>query len=117
MDRATANPPSRDFDATTAFYAPLGFTTEYRGDGWMILSRGTAVIEFFPHPTLRPARSWFSACLRLDDVAAFFDQVRAAGIPDARRGIPRFHPPAPMGDMTIGALIDRDGSLLRVIAN
>ena len=117
MDRATANLPSRDFDATTAFYAPLGFTTQYRGDAWMILSRGTAVIEFFPHPTLRPARSWFSACLRLDDVDSFFDQARAAGIPDARRGIPRFHPPAPMGELTIGALIDRDGSLLRVIAN
>ena len=117
MDRATANLPSRDFDATTAFYATLGFTTGYRGDAWMILARGSAVIEFFPHPTLRPKRSWFSACLRLDDVDRIFDQVRAAGIPDACQGIPRFHPPAPMGDMTMGALIDRDGSLLRVIAN
>lgn len=117
MDRATPNLPSRDFDATSAFYAPLGFEVSFRNDNWMILERGTATIEFFPHPDLKPAESWFSACLRLDDIEAFFAALRTTAIPDARRGIPRFHPPAPLGDMTMGAVIDLDGSLLRVIGN
>jgi predicted lactoylglutathione lyase len=32
-DRATPNLPSRDFDATEAFYAPLGFERTWRDDG------------------------------------------------------------------------------------
>lgn len=117
MDRATPNLPSRDFDATIEFYAPLGFELAFRNDNWMILERGGATFEFFPHPDLRPAESWFSACLRLDDIDGFFSAVRNAGIPEARRGIPRFHPPEDMSGMMMGALIDLDGSLLRVIAN
>ncbi|MBA4083182.1 MAG: bleomycin resistance protein, partial [Erythrobacter sp.] len=39
-DHATPNLPSRDFAATTAFHAMLGFQQDYRSDGWMILSRG-----------------------------------------------------------------------------
>lgn len=117
MDRTTPNLPSRDFQATTDFYAPLGFGMTFRNDNWMILERGGAVIEFFPHPQLRPAESWFSACLRLDDIESFFSAIRAAGLPEARRGNPRFHPPENMSGMMIGALIDLDGSLLRVIAN
>lgn len=117
MDHATANLPSRDFDATLAFYAPLGFEIGFRDEGWMILTRGGVTLEFFSHPDLTPGDSWFSCCLRLDDVETFIDLVRAAGVPAARRGIPRFHPPEAQGDMTIGALIDPDGTLLRVIEN
>jgi predicted lactoylglutathione lyase len=39
-DHATPNLPARDFIATAAFYAKLGFEEDYRSDGWMILSRG-----------------------------------------------------------------------------
>jgi catechol 2,3-dioxygenase-like lactoylglutathione lyase family enzyme len=121
-DHATPNLPARDFAATSAFYAALGFVEDYRSDGWMILSRGPkdsrVTLEFFPYPDLDPYHSSFSCCLRLDDLEAMMVQVRASGVPNARVGIPRFHPPAldPSG-LTIAYLIDPDGTLLRLIQN
>ncbi|MES2145714.1 MAG: bleomycin resistance protein, partial [Pseudomonadota bacterium] len=64
-DRITANLPARDFAATSAFYAALGFAEAYRGEGWMILRRGPLVLEFFPHPDVDPLTSSFSACIRV----------------------------------------------------
>ena len=69
-DVITANLPARDFCETAAFYERLGFEVEFRDEGWMILSRGPLEIEFFPHPGLDPAASWFSACVRVADVDA-----------------------------------------------
>jgi len=117
-DHATPNLPSRDFAASAAFYARLGFEETYRSDGWMILSRGSASLEFFPYPDLDPFHSAFSCCLRLDDLPAMMAQVQASGVPDARIGIPRYHPPAPdPSGLTIAYLIDPDGTLLRLIQN
>lgn len=117
-DRATPNLPSRDFTTTSDFYWTLGFVEQYRDDGWMILARGDLVLEFFPFPDLDPATSSFGSCLRLDDVDAFYDICVAAGIPEIARGWPRLHRPAmePSG-LRIGALVDPDCSLLRLIAN
>jgi catechol 2,3-dioxygenase-like lactoylglutathione lyase family enzyme len=117
-DAATPNLPSRDFAATEAFYANLGFEEDYRSDGWMILSRGGVRLEFFPYPDLDPYQSSFSCCIRLDDLGAIMAQVEASGVPDARHGIPRYHPatPDPSG-LTIAYLIDPDGTLLRLIQN
>jgi hypothetical protein len=84
-DRATPNLPSRDFESTSRFYAALGFAESWRDEGWMILERGGITLEFFHHPEIDPATSWFSCCLRLDDVQSFFDKVLAAGIPKRRR--------------------------------
>lgn len=113
---ATPNLPSRDFDATEAFFAPLGFETSYRDAGWMILERGTVTLEFFPFPDLDPATSSFSCCLRLDDADGFLDQCRAAGIAETRIGWPRIHRLAREAwGGRVGALIDPDGTLLRVI--
>lgn len=117
-DAATPNLPTRDFAATAAFYARLGFAEDYRSDGWMILSRGDATLEFFPYPDLDPYQSSFSCCLRLDDLAAMMAQVEASDVPHARAGIPRYHPAAPdPSGLTIAYLIDPDGSLLRLIQN
>ncbi|MBC2668806.1 bleomycin resistance protein [Novosphingobium piscinae] len=115
-DHATPNLPSRDFAATLAFYARLGFSESYRDPGWMILERGGLVLEFFPYPGLDPAQSAFSCCLRLDDVAAFHALILASGVPEARTGWPRTHAPRrePWGGL-VGALIDPDGSLLRLV--
>ncbi len=117
-DHATPNLPARDFAATAAFYATLGFAEDCRSDGWMILSRGDATLEFFPYPDLDPYHSSFSCCLRLDDLDAMMAQVLASNVPNARVGIPRFHPPAldPSG-LTIAYLIDPDGTQLRLIQN
>lgn len=115
-DAATPNLPSRDFDATAAFYAALGFEKSWRDERWMILTRGGLTLEFFPHPDLDPATSWFSCCLRLDDLPGFYAACRAAGLPEAGTGRPRLHPPRRMdqgGEMA--ALIDPDGTLLRLL--
>lgn len=115
-DFASPNLPSRDFEATSLFYAKLGFVETWRDDGWMILRRGDLLLEFFPHPGLDPATSWFSCCFRLADVSAFFDEVLAAGIPEQTTGWPRAHRPTREGwGGTVGALIDPDGSLIRLI--
>jgi catechol 2,3-dioxygenase-like lactoylglutathione lyase family enzyme len=117
-DEATPNLPARDFSATAAFYAKLGFEEDDRSEGWMILSRGDITLEFFPYPDLDPCQSAFSCCLRLDDLSAIMAQVEASGVPDARTGIPRYHPAAPdPSGLTIAYLIDPDGTLLRLIQN
>ncbi len=118
MDHATPNLPSRDFEVTVAFYARLGFEAGWKDDGWMILKRGSIALEFFPHPELNPSESWFSCCVRLDDLAAFYDECRNVGIPEACWGQPRLQASrAEDSGLTIAALIDPDGSLLRLIQN
>ena len=117
-DRITANLPSRDFAATEAFYARLGFRTNFRDDGWMILQRGGFVLEFFPHPEVDKWSSWFSACIRSDDVAGLLADWQQAGLSSDHQQIPRLtgifkHGNAPR----MFALVDEDGSLLRVIDN
>lgn len=118
MDRATPNLPARNFDATTAFYADLGFREAYRDEYWMILLRDQVMLEFFPDPHVDPASSGFSCCLRLDDAEAFLEECRAAGVRETSTGWPRLHPlRAQASGLRIGALVDPDGSLLRVIQN
>lgn len=117
-DHATPNLPARDFSATAAFYAQLGFEEGYRDRGWMILERGGLTLEFFPYPDLDPAASSFSCCLRLDDLEGFYALCRAAGLPETPTGWPRLHPPRdePSG-VRVGYMIDPDGTLLRLVAN
>jgi catechol 2,3-dioxygenase-like lactoylglutathione lyase family enzyme len=117
-DHATPNLPSRDFEATARFYAALGFAEGWRSDDWMILKRGGLVLEFFHHPELDPATSWFSCCLRLDDLDTFYAACKSAGLPERREGCPRLHQPKTEGwGGRIAALVDADGTLLRLIQN
>ena len=118
VNRATPNLPSRDLAATCAFYTRVGFGQEYRDAGWLILTRDGVTLEFFPFADLDPATSSFGCCLRLDDVDGFFETCKAAGVPVTSRGWPRLHPlRLEESGLRTGALIDLDGSLLRVIAN
>lgn len=115
-DTATPNLPSRDLGATSDFYGRLGFAETYRDEGWMILRRGEVVLEFFPFPDLDPAQSSFGSCLRLDDVDAFYRVCLDIGLPETTTGFPRLHPPRrEESGLRIGALIDPDGTLLRLI--
>ena len=117
-DSATPNLPSRDFAATSAFYERLGFSEAYRDEGWMILSRGEVTLEFFPFPGLDPDESSFGCCLRLDDVDDFYRVCVDAGLPESTKGFPRLHPPRrEESGLRIGALLDPDGTLLRLIGN
>lgn len=117
-DHATPNLPSRDFGLTSRFYAQLGFVESWRDSGWMILKRGDLTLEFFPYPGLDPLASSFGACLRLDDLDAFYAICLAAGLPETSKGQPRLHSPKiDASGLRIGALIDPDGTLVRLIQN
>ncbi len=118
VDHATPNLPSRSFDATIEFYAGLGFICDYRDDGWLILDRGEASLEFFWHKDLEPSQSWFSCCLRLDDLDAFLAQTGATQLPVTKQGFPRLHlPVVEDSGLRIAYLVDIDGSLIRLIQN
>jgi hypothetical protein len=115
-DHATPNLPSRDFGVTSRFYGRLGFKERWRDEGWMIMERGALTLEFFPHPELDPATSWFSCCFRMKDVEGFFAAIIQAGIVEAEAGFPRAHrPKREAWGGIVGALIDPDGSLIRLI--
>jgi hypothetical protein len=117
-DTAPPNLPWRDQQETSAFFQKLGFVETWRDAGWMILKRGELTLEFFPHPDLDPATSSFSCCLRVDDVQALFDQVLAAGVPETTVGWPRAHrPKREAWGGTVGAVIDPNGTLLRLVQN
>ncbi|PKE31053.1 bleomycin resistance protein [Rahnella sp. AA] len=117
-DYATPNLPSRNFDATQRFYGSLGFTPTYVDDGWLIMTRSGITLEFFLHVDLDPLTSWFSCCLRVDDTDAIFDAFIAAGIGQDTKSHPCIYLPKmqPFG-LKMGAMIDIDGTLLRVIEN
>ena len=118
MDHATPNLPSRDFEATSQFYAKLGFSETWRDRGWMILKRDGLALEFFPYPDLDPLESSFGCCVRLDDLASFYEICRDAGIPEACGGQPRLQAPRlEHSGLTIGYMVDPDGTLLRLVQN
>ena len=118
LDHATPNLPSRDFEATAQFYERLGFEEGWRDQGWMILKRGDLTVEFFPHAELDPATGNFSCCLRLDDMPAFCDLCKSAGLPEQCWGWPRLHPASEEASgKTIAYMVDLDGSLVRLIQN
>jgi hypothetical protein len=117
-DNTTPNLPSRDFGNTEQFFGKLGFVASWKDDHWMILRCGELVLEFFPHPTLQPSENWFSCCLRLDDLDEFVVICQSAGIPISQGGWPRLHlPKQEAWGGRMGALIDIDGTLLRLIQN
>lgn len=118
MDHATPNLPSRDFAITSAFYRSLGFEEDWRDEGWMILKRGHLTIEFFPDPDLNPLTTASGCCVRLDELDEFYAACKATGLPESCLGQPRLHAPK-VEDWggRIGALVDPDGNLLRLIQN
>jgi catechol 2,3-dioxygenase-like lactoylglutathione lyase family enzyme len=115
-DIATPNLPSRDFERTFQFYKALGFQRTWRDSGWMILKNGTLLIEFFICPELNPSMSSYSCCFRLKDVDRFYRSLVEVGVPEATSGWPRVHRPKLQAwGGKVGALIDIDGSLIRLI--
>ncbi|MCT9820795.1 bleomycin resistance protein [Microbacterium sp. W1N] len=115
-DRAVPNLPSRNFDATEAFYSSFGFERAFRDDGWMILVRGSLQLEFFPHPALDPAKSDFMCSLRVANVDELFEAIIRAGVNVGSIGVPRLHAvrTQPWG-LRAGYLIDLDGTQLALI--
>jgi catechol 2,3-dioxygenase-like lactoylglutathione lyase family enzyme len=117
-DRAVPNLPSRRFEETIAFYGQFGFELTYRDDGWLILCRGDAQLEFFPFPDLVPEESSFMCSLRVDDVDELYRQIKSAGVIEKSSGSPRLLPVRvqPWGQRA-GFLVDPDGTQLHLIEN
>lgn len=114
-DRITANLPAIDFETTSKFYQALGFKEDFRDGGWMILSRGPLVIEFFPYPDLNPRDSSFGACVRVADVDGLYAAWASANLPTT--GIPRLTVPVnEFWGFRASYLVDPNGSLLRCLS-
>jgi catechol 2,3-dioxygenase-like lactoylglutathione lyase family enzyme len=115
-DRAVPNLPSRSFDATVEFYSGFGFEVTYRDGGWLILGRGTVVLEFFLAPEHDPYSSWFMTSIRVHDLDELFTAVRGSGVPEVQTGMPRLMPIALQEwGKRAGFLIDIDGTQLHLI--
>ena len=117
-DRAIPNLPSRDFDATVAFYGGFGFEPSYRGDDWLSLRRGELQLEFFPFADLVPEESSFMCSVRVDDVDELYRQITSAGVVERAEGRPRLAPVQvqPWGQRA-GFLVDPEGTQLHLIEN
>ncbi|MFG6444526.1 bleomycin resistance protein [Microbacterium sp. P07] len=117
-DRAVPNLPSREFDATVAFYGGFGFEPTYRDDGWLMLRRGGLELEFFLFPDLVPDDSSFMCSIRVDDVDELYRLIRQAGVEEKATGRPRLLPVEvqPWGQRA-GFLVDPDGTQLQLIEN
>lgn len=108
---------SADLDATADFYATFGFEVEGRfPQEYLLLRRGSIGLHFFfAGPSWDPSTNNSGAYLYVDDVDRWVDAAVAHGVPDARTGFPRFHPPSDtpyrLREM---ALLDPDGNLLRL---
>ena len=117
-DRATANLPSRSLPATEAFYRRRGFQSQHHNNGWMILRRGDLGLEFLPFPDIDIRTRSFSACLRDDDMTGLPVEWQSAGLPANPQQSPRLTGVfKPEGAPRMFAVIDEDGSLLRVMDN
>lgn len=115
-DRALPNLPSRDLDATEAFYAGFGFERRFRDEGWLILRRGELQLEFFPFPELDPAESASRCTIRVADVDELADAIAASGVAVAEQGFPRLHEVRRQDwGLRAGHLVDPDGNLLTLI--
>lgn len=115
-DRAVPNLPSRDFDATIAFYGAFGFELAHRDEGWLVLRRGQLQLEFFAAPDVVPAESPFMCSVRVDDVDELIRRIAESGVGEQAEGFPRLHPARmqPWGQRA-GFLIDIDGTQLTLI--
>jgi catechol 2,3-dioxygenase-like lactoylglutathione lyase family enzyme len=105
--------PSRDLDATAAFYGALGFTAGDRYPDYLEIWRDDVELHFFVHADLDPARSDHGCYLRVSDAEAVYDEWAEVGLP--ADGIPRLTMPADTDyGMREFVLVDADGSLLKV---
>ena len=116
IDRAVPNLPSSSFDETESFYGAFGFEPLFRDAGWLILTRGSVQLEFFPAPDFDPLSSSFMCCLRVSDVDELYDAIRSAGVPELSTGMPRLHRVRKQTwGLRAGYLVDRDGTQLTLI--
>jgi catechol 2,3-dioxygenase-like lactoylglutathione lyase family enzyme len=107
--------PSRDLEATAAFYERLGFEQDGLWPGeYLIMVRGRVGLHFFQHAELDPWSSIAGCYLYVEDADELWRELAALELP--AEGIPRLH--GEPEDTDYGArefaLVDPDGNLLRI---
>ncbi len=116
-DRSTPNLPSSNLNKTAEFYSSLGFTVGFKDDGWLIITKGDLMLEFFPRKT-KPKKSFASCCLRVDDLDDLHAAFEKTGLKSDCRHIPRLTQPLNQSwGQRDFALVDIDGNLIRCIQN
>ncbi|HEU5150719.1 MAG TPA: VOC family protein [Iamia sp.] len=108
--------PSRDLDATVAFYGPLGFAVVGRWPGYLVLRHAHGFeLHFWHHADEVPEANDVACYVRCDTVAEV-EAIHAAWstVVTGTEGIPRLTPVDPTGPMVETALIDPDGTLVKV---
>lgn len=107
--------PSRDFDATSAFYDLLGFreVARFDAEGYLILVRDNVELHFFNHPQHDPETSDHSAFVRVEDAMDLSESFGPLNL--SAEGIPRFAKAEnkPWGVCEL-QIVDPDGNLLRM---
>ena len=109
--------PSRDLAATVAFYAPLGFTVRgHWPDEYLVLAHDHGFeLHFWHHPGEVPEANDVACYVRCDTVEEVHAVHDAWAVAVTRTtGIPRLTPVDPTGPMIETALVDPDGTLVRV---
>ena len=116
VDRAVPVLPSRDLTATRDFYGTFGFSAAYEASDYLILRRGDLQLEFFPHPDLVPWGSDHMCSIRVADLDALWNAIRAAGVVVTNTGFPRLHAPrVESWGGRVGFLVDIDGTQLNLV--
>jgi hypothetical protein len=109
--------PSRDLAATAAFYDPLGFAVVgLWPDEYLVLQHPRGIeLHFWHHPAEVPEANDVACYVRCDSLAEV-EEIHAAWatVVTARTGIPRLTPVSTTGPMLETALIDPDGTLVRI---
>ncbi|MEO9824409.1 MAG: VOC family protein [Paracoccaceae bacterium] len=105
--------PSRDFDATAAFYAKFGFEVTGRYPQYLIIVRDKVELHFFEYPKHVPESSYHAAYIRSSDIDTFSAELVASDIPT--HGIPRYGAAEDKDwGMREAIVVDPDGTLLRI---
>lgn len=105
--------PSRDLDATRAFWGQLGFQDADKDHGdYLMLHREGVELHFFLWPAHDPTQCYAGAYLRVSDPDALDAEWGGLHLPTS--GIPRLIPveDKPWGMREL-AVIDPDGNLIR----
>lgn len=107
--------PSRDIDATEAFWLRLGFATVYKDvEESLILERDDVELHFLLNPDLDPRENDAGGYLRPSDIDALDAEWGALGLPVT--GCPRMirAEDKPWGTREL-AVVDADGNLMRAV--
>ena len=118
-ERAVPILPSRDLNATLAFYERLGFENAGAPPAewnYLIIRRGGVQLHFYADASVDPLRTASSCYLYTEDADALYEAWNAIGVPSDPTTGSRLQGPPIQTDYGLRefALVDPSGNLIRV---